>query len=504
MKQVYRCFIQTLSPIHIGCDEVYEPMGFVVDDTKRELVSFDPITFVSRLNPEEKERFSAICSKGTVESILEIYKFLKGRPADGKTVQLCPGFVDHYNKTLAMPDRDKKRVQQELNRFQIERTSFLSFDKRPYIPGSAIKGALRTAYLNNRAKIKNVPTPQGKYAAKDLEKTLLDGGAFDTDPFRLVKVSDFRPVGETRTKIVYAINEKKKPSKFVARGPYQILEIIESGAIFQGQIAVDTPQTKECIKAPISLQNLLDSCTQFFRNEKKREDDELKQIQIPGVRVSDNEDRFLLRLGRHSGAESMTIEGHRNIKIMTGRGQKDRYEKRATTFWLVSEMQKPEIKKNLLPFGWAELGELSADLVDKLQKKEKIWQEKTAAEQKAVKERRNREREQMLKLERKAAEEAEKLKIEQDRKREEEERKKAELEAMSPEKRDIALIREGQFQENQIVEIYNRIDDFTPDNKILLAQALKEYWISNNKWSGKLSNKQKIKVRNVKVILGEQ
>ncbi|MBU0698717.1 MAG: type III-A CRISPR-associated RAMP protein Csm5 [Proteobacteria bacterium] len=376
MKQIYRCCIKTLSPLHIGCDEVYEPMGFVVDETKRDLISFDPITFIGRLNHGEKEKFSAICSKGTVESILEIYKFLKGKPADGKAVQLCPGFVEHYNKTLAISDKDKQRVQQELNRFKVERTSFLPIDQRPYIPGSAIKGALRTAYLNTMAKMKKVPTPRGKSAAKDLEKTLLDGGAFETDPFRLVKISDFRPIGEIRTKIVYAVNEKKKPSKFEARGPYQILEVVQPGALFEGEIAVDTPQTKECIKTPVSIQKLLDSCTQFFRKEKKREDDALNQIQISGVQVSENEDAVLIRLGRHSGAESMTIEGHRNIKIMTGRGQRDRYENHATTFWLASDEQKPTVKENLHPFGWAEMGKVNAFLAKEFKEKKKGWEDR--------------------------------------------------------------------------------------------------------------------------------
>ena len=50
----------------------------------------------------------------------------------------------------------------------------------------------------------------------------------------------------------------------------------------------------------------------------------------------------------------------------------------------------------------------------------------------------------------------------------------------------------------------SEIDDFSPENKIFLAQALKEYWIESQKWSGKLSKKQKIKVRKVKAILGEK
>ncbi len=36
-----------------------------------------------------------------------------------------------------------------------------------------------------------------------------------------------------------------------------------------------------------------------------------------------------------------------------------------------------------------------------------------------------------------------------------------------------------------------------------LAEALKKYWISQGKWKGKLSNKQKIKVAKIKKVLGE-
>jgi len=300
MKGPIKFYLQTISPIHIGCDEVYEPTGFVLDENARQMIVFDPLSFISQMGDADKAEFSQICARGTIASILEIYKFLKGRTAEGRHIDVCKAFVDHYHKTLAIPAKDKKKVQQELNRFKIERTSFLSIDYRPYIPGSAIKGALRTAYLNAMAKMKKVPTPRGKYAAKNLEKELLDGGAFDTDPFRLVKISDFRPVGKVKTRVVYAVNEKKMPSEFEARGPYQILEVVQPGALFEGEIAVDTPQTRGCIKSPISIQNLLDSCARFFRKEKKREDDELKPIQIPGVQVSDNKDMFLIRLGRHS------------------------------------------------------------------------------------------------------------------------------------------------------------------------------------------------------------
>ncbi|MDW7998100.1 MAG: hypothetical protein RMI30_01400, partial [Thermodesulfovibrio sp.] len=64
-------------------------------------------------------------------------------------------------------------------------------------------------------------------------------------------------------------------------------------------------------------------------------------------------DAFLIRIGRHSGAEAVTIEGNRHIKIMQGRDRPPLYLDRATTFWLASDSPKPKTNNGLLPFGWA-------------------------------------------------------------------------------------------------------------------------------------------------------
>lgn len=54
-------------------------------------------------------------------------------------------------------------------------------------------------------------------------------------------------------------------------------------------------------------------------------------------------------------------------------------------------------------------------------------------------------------------------------------------------------------------DIFARLDEFTGDEKIVIAKALKSYWMKlENKWEGKLSKKQKPKVDKVKSILGEK
>jgi CRISPR-associated RAMP protein, Csm5 family len=362
MNEPIKMYLRTVSPIHIGCDEVYEPMRFVIDEEHQKLIAFDSLEFFRNLDASERNTLATISKKGTIESLLEIYKFMRSKRFSGHEVELCKEFVKHYQKTLSIALHDKRKIQQELNNLTIARTAFNPNTDKPYIPGSGIKGALRTGYLNLLAATHPGGMSRARATAMDLEKTLLDGGSFETDPFRMLKVSDFVPVGQGKTKIVYAVNEKKKTSKFEARGPYQIVEVIEPGSFFQGWITIEDPDQKAGIANPITQKKLLQSLNQFYENEKSREDKELNAIDITPISIPDN-NGWLVRIGRHSGAESITIEGHRNIKIMKGKGTPPAFSKNgATTFWLASEEEKPKTRGKLKPFGWAVLGDLTEDV----------------------------------------------------------------------------------------------------------------------------------------------
>ncbi len=363
MKTVLKCVIKTVSPVHIGCDEVYEPTAFSVDERNLELNVFSPFDFLYQLPENEVARLTEICREGSVSSLLKIYKFMRGVKLNGRKVRLCPGFIEHYNQTLGMAARDERKVSQELNRFAIERTAFLANDEKPYIPGSSVKGSLRTAYLNFLVGQRNVPRQSGRDAAKKLERALL-GGKFATDPFRCIKVSDFKPVGKVTTRIVYAVNEKKDDPGKRARGPYQILEIVEPGSLFEGTITVEHPERGANIKNPITRKALFDALRYFYGNEKVREDRELENIGIKAPEIETGNGLYLLRIGRHSGAESVTIEGHRSIKIL---GQRQNAS-RATTLWLASDTRKPVEKAGLKPFGWVMLTDNLSILSDDMEK----------------------------------------------------------------------------------------------------------------------------------------
>ncbi|MEJ5329462.1 MAG: type III-A CRISPR-associated RAMP protein Csm5 [Desulfobaccales bacterium] len=394
MPETVTCLIRTLAPVHLGSGEVYEPLGFVIDEQKPCLVAFEPGDFLNLLPETDRRRFLEICRKGTVDSLLEIYRFYHQhrQRARGREVAVCPGIVQHYREVLNVRGDDRK-LRTTINQFTIHRTAFLSHDQRPYIPGTAIKGALRTAYLNARAQIKQLPTPKdnrGRWDPRALENQLLDYRRIDEDPFRLLKVSDFLPVGEVRTRIIYAINEKKRVSQFAARGPYQILEVIEPGAEFVGTISLEEipPNLRSFYKIRhfLQLDDIWKAARNFYAQEKEKEDQVLFEISVPAVSLPAGNGAVALRLGRHSGAECVTIAGHRKIKILQAQGQPPKTMDHATTLWLVADFHQRDKRHqaHLRPFGWVSFSELTPDQASLLKERERSWQEESESSRRAA------------------------------------------------------------------------------------------------------------------------
>jgi CRISPR-associated protein Csm5 len=371
MVNVLNVRLHIVSPVHIGCGDVYEPTSFMIDERRQKLIEFDPIDFIRSLSATDRERFTAICMEGTISSIVDLYRFVSGRPIKGREVEIASGLPAHYKEMRALNSRNEAYVKREINQFTISRTAFNPYTKLAYIPGSSLKGALRTAYLSKLAKdagIREWGKTRGAKAA-ELEKILL-GGTFASDPFRMVKSSDLLPVRSATAKVVYAVNKKKKMSKFEARGPFQIVEAITDGTRFEGVINIQEPERLAGIKKPITAEGLLRAVHDFYMPLMIQESKITDEVGTgnPVAKMIDEEFRdrlgksaFLVRIGRHSGAEAVTIEGNRDIKIMQGGGAPAKYLDHATTIWLASETSKPTVNSGLVPFGWAVL-----EVVDKL------------------------------------------------------------------------------------------------------------------------------------------
>ncbi|MCF6149114.1 MAG: type III-A CRISPR-associated RAMP protein Csm5 [Candidatus Kuenenia sp.] len=382
MEKPIKVRLHIMSPVHIGCDDVYEPTSFTIDERKKTLVEFDPMDFIKSLSKNERESFIKICEKGDISSVIEIYRFVSCKQISGREIEIASGLLDHYHKVLNL--RGERDIKNGLNKFAIDRTAYNPHNNLPYIPGSSIKGALRTAYLNVLAKEaqsancwekylheRELRTDMDKYkfigknkVAKRLEKDLLkiNGDDFATDPFRMVKPSDFLPAGDVKTRIVYGVNKKKDPSSRDAQGPPQIMETIKKGSVFEGIINIQQPETRAGIIEPVELKRLLRAIHEVYQTIYDSDQDVAKKIGTNNAVDQKVYDRFkddwgktafLLRIGRHSGAEAVTIENNRLIMIIGKNKKPEKHLDHATTIWLASESSKPNSNNGLVPFGWA-------------------------------------------------------------------------------------------------------------------------------------------------------
>ena len=367
--------LHVLSPIHIGCDDVYEPTSFVINPDRKQLIAFDPLVFVKNLSDAEKKEFSRISEKGTRAAIIEMYRFIfsKSSSIEGWSVDLAGDIVKRYLtvKGMALNERE---IRQELNNFLMPRTAYNPTNNMPYIPGSSLKGSLRTGYLSmlavgggDQRGLKDIldgnePTKvvERKSNASELEKSLLKG-SFDRDPFRLVKVSDLQPHKNVKTKIIYAINQKKYNQE-LGKGIPQILDTIQAGSVFEGSISIETPIKNSNIVEPLNRYFLAAAVNKHYARVFNGEKEMARRLSfrmpavnalVTEIRTSTGTQPFLVRLGRHSGAEAVTIEGQRRITIRGKGGQKRISERGATTIWLASEKAQPDSNSILTPFGWA-------------------------------------------------------------------------------------------------------------------------------------------------------
>jgi CRISPR-associated protein Csm5 len=251
--------------------------------------------------------------------------------------------------------------------------------------GSSLKGAIRTALLdhvnNGRAtnERRGLHEFQGGPNLFRYSQNKLD---LQRDPMRLVQLSDGSLQGNGNSptaEVFFAANLKRVPvadkggqsrSTRADSGAPQILECIPyfRYRAFAAQLNI---QLVDGINQPGSLpegdlrfdvRRIASACNAFYRPILQQEihsltaagyldsawRDGVTKI-LEDARLRDTS-VFLLRVGRHSGAESVTLRGVRNIRIMKGKGQRDDFKASATTVWLAAHRRGQTT--GFLPFGW--------------------------------------------------------------------------------------------------------------------------------------------------------
>ena len=361
--------ISTLSPVHIGCDEVYEPSNFVI--TGGLLHTLDPADLAAELSDTDRKQLVAL-AEGR-EPIWPLQRFFRDNAVrfSGLTrhqVAVTDAIVGEYERSAVRPTQRGPAGEATYNLFPIARTAYRPFDNVPYLPGSSLKGSMRTAWLNNLNSGKALTGADRKSASRLQERLLgYEACKFEKDPFRHVLLADAHPEEESTpppTRVLYAISKKKRPPREGERGSPKLKVFLETlpdalyGA-FLGELR---------LSGKIGWCALCDACNKFYKPQLEAElshpvlggviDADWKTL-IRGI-LSDElselmtaRQGFLLRVGRHSGAESITLDGVRDIKILgpSVDGKQTSTLRSNTTEERFASLTKSG-SGNLLPFGW--------------------------------------------------------------------------------------------------------------------------------------------------------
>lgn len=390
MIKNYKVRLHVLTPIHIGMGDCYDPTQFVFDKDGHMWV-FDTNDFLKSLSPEKSAEFCKLAASSN--NSIPVFRFFRDNFDKNKVkcrqVKASSDLCQRYDEILASGSLSRDAI----NQFELKRTIFNPIRNVPYIPGSSLKGCLKTFWMSENNRHSEMPIKRncsdapGKFDLKDFEKSQLNAG-FSEDPFRFVKISDLYPVKNDKvfdSMMMYAVMFPKKSdsqqdqNKASKRASLTVaLEVIPKGNIFEGVITLDDqeayPKDKQVRK--ISMEGLMQRSQGYYILNRKSKDKQGNEKQVPskttreinvlkeiGGAVGFNcakelwervgKDCFPVRLGHHSSAEFITIDGCRSIKITPPQVRDAKYSDHSTTVWLASSRKKPDSPQNLQAFGWA-------------------------------------------------------------------------------------------------------------------------------------------------------
>lgn len=391
----YRLHITPLSPIHIGTGDSYDPTQYVIEDGV--LYEFDTGAALQALTAADRAELLKITSgKPTPQMLKGVQAFFYQRrdqlkPWAVQQIPVLEGVADLYRDRIGQTAQREGQGREVLNKLEIDRYARNPVSREPVLLGSSLKGAIRTALLN---QVNNKQSARERQGLHEFQGRLLqyrdpERGRLhlELDPLRLVQIADaaWQGQGLPGAEIHFAVNRKKQPvvdaqgrlrkAMGESENLNQILECVPPWRYraFTGQLtlqdvsglSVSDHRGERRLPDPrFTLKDIAHACNAFYLPNLTRERKILKErgfvdstwdaaitqtLQRVKDKITANQ-AFLLRVGRHSGAEAVTLEGVRKIRIMQGHGQPAGQADTAKTLWLAANDKNQTA--GLLPFGW--------------------------------------------------------------------------------------------------------------------------------------------------------
>jgi CRISPR-associated protein Csm5 len=303
-----RVKFKVITPIHIGSGEELNRFDYVLYEDGIGII--DKVNFNDRVK-KDKKVFNDFLKAS--ENLKDLVDFLEDEVLDEEVLTI----IETNEKILEILERNYSRA---INSFIKDK-----FLKKPIIPGSSVKGAIRTAILDYVVFYnKNLQRINNTFF---LEKEVF--GEIKEDILKALFVDDFKPINY-KLKIISPLNRGRKDNPIPV-----LLEMVENGE-FEGEIRIDENLLKSVKNKYFNLDFEFIKTALEFHYEKvlNYENKRFKTNKL-------NYQKFLIKIGQHAGAGSKSIS-NRQVFIKQLRKNLP-YQ---TSIWVDEENY---------PIGWAEI-----------------------------------------------------------------------------------------------------------------------------------------------------
>ena len=281
----WRLMISTLSPVHIGCGEDYDPTNYVIENET--LYGFEAGAALEVLSVQDREQLLKIVSgHASNEMLRQVQAFFHQRRhalirVATRRLPVGPSLAAFYHSRVGKTVQVEGDGSRLVNKLEIERTFFNPTTGSPVLPGSNLKGAIRTALLDRENA--GQPILQNEKNLT-LQQRLFRYERFEQDPMRLVQLADacFLEESSIGSQVQFAVNRRRRPpkpgerstqSQAEQRGLYQILECIPAARYqaFGGQLTLQCVDQIEDRRHRLPVEDLrwdasaiADACNRFY------------------------------------------------------------------------------------------------------------------------------------------------------------------------------------------------------------------------------------------------
>lgn len=306
MTQLIPVTISTITPVHIGCGEDYEPTGYVFDGDV--LYPFQPdSSLMGKIH-------GSLGFSPTLQSVSMAFS---------SKLQDCKLLARHYvpaNKgigSLIARDLSQGRFPKA-----IERTFYHPYTQFPVLPGSSLKGAIRTAILNRLAA-----EGPARLSDSTMESTLL-GGSFENDPLRLFALADAHCTAgsEEATHVANKHGRHRDNGTPISVGDHKqnYFECIKGFLpdSFRTELRFSNKVHSTQDRNVTNFDWLRDACNAHYRRMLQDEIRILKQCGLPQAAatlssildvVLTSRTGFLLQVGKYAGADTLVVDRYKGI-----------------------------------------------------------------------------------------------------------------------------------------------------------------------------------------------